>query len=40
MSKFRTINLTPATKEKLAKIGHFGQSYESIILELLRKASL
>jgi len=38
--KLTTINLNHATKEKLAKLGHFGQSYESIILELLRKAGL
>ncbi|HEX9846035.1 MAG TPA: hypothetical protein VGA92_06170 [Candidatus Nitrosotenuis sp.] len=38
MSKFTTINLNPSTKERLAKLGRFGQSYEAIIIELLGRA--
>jgi hypothetical protein len=32
-----TIQLTPATREKLKELGKKGETYESILLRLLKK---
>jgi hypothetical protein len=37
MSKYSSIQLTPETKKKLARLGKMGESYEDIILRLIEK---
>ena len=39
MQKITTINLKIKTREKLAKIGQFGQSFDDVINSLLSQES-
>jgi predicted CopG family antitoxin len=36
-TKFTTIQLTPETREKLKNLGNKGDTYEDIILKLLKR---